>query len=179
MDDVLREVEEIEKLRGYVQEMQAKLGDFVVHADFEKTKNDLRNLTDQVNYNKEDVEELKREVEKIKDFIDKLHFPSMDDFKMMRSRQDSLENQVASLRKAVGELDKRMRNLKPGGGADEGVLNKCVEELQRLRAEFEAHRDHTNRNMDHVLNELPQKADKKELYDLENRIMEKLKDMIH
>ena len=66
--------------------MQAKLGDFVVHADFEKTKNDLRSLAEQVNYNKEDVDELKKEVEKIKDFIDKLHFPSMDDFKMMRSR---------------------------------------------------------------------------------------------
>lgn len=86
MDDVLREVEEIDKLRGYVQEMQAKLGDFVVHQDFQKTKNDLRNLSEQVNFNKEDVEELKKEVEKIKDFIDKLHFPSMDDFKMMRSR---------------------------------------------------------------------------------------------
>ena len=52
---------------------------------------------------------------------------------------------MASLRKAVGELDKRMRNMKPGGGADEGVLNKCVEELQRLRAEFESHRENTNR----------------------------------
>jgi hypothetical protein len=86
---------------------------------------------------------------------------------------------VASLRKAVGELDKRMRNMKPGGGADEGVLNKCVEELQRLRAEFESHRENTNRNLDHVNNELPHKADKRELAELENRIMEKLKDMIH
>ena len=58
--------------------------------------------------------------------------------------------------------------MKPGGGADEGVLNKCVEELQRLRAEFESHRENTNRNLDHVNNELPHKADKRELSELEN-----------
>lgn len=45
--------------------------------------------------------------------------------------------------------------MKPGGGADQGTLDKCVAELQRLRAEFEAHRDVTNRNLDHVNNELP------------------------
>lgn len=68
------------------------MGDFVVHHDFQKTNNDLRNLSEQVNYNKEDVDELKKEVEKIKDILANMHFPSMDDFKMMRGRQDSLEN---------------------------------------------------------------------------------------
>ena len=54
--------------------MQAKLGDFVVHADFEKMKNDLRNLAEQVNYNKEDVDELKKEVEKSGSELALIHF---------------------------------------------------------------------------------------------------------
>jgi len=58
------------------------------------------------------------------------------------------------------------------------MLDRCIEELNKLRAEFEAHRDEANRNLDQLNNEMPNKADKKDLFDLENRIMEKLKDMI-
>jgi len=58
------------------------------------------------------------------------------------------------------------------------LLDKCIDELNSLRAEFEAHRDDANRNLDQLNAEMPTKADKKDLLDLEDRLMAKLRDMI-
>ena len=76
-------------------------------------------------------------------------------------------------------MEKKIKGLRPGGGGDNsGLVDKCIEELNSLRAEFEAHRDDANRNLDQLNTEMPTKADKKDLLDLENRIMDKLRDMI-
>ena len=53
-----------------------------------------------------------------------------------------------------------------------------AEELERLRAEFEAHKSYANQNIDNLNHEMPHKADKQDLIDLENRILDKLRDMI-
>ena len=50
---------------------------------------------------------------------------------------------MSSLRKSVGDIEKKLRGLK-GGNADQGLLDRCVEELNTLRAEFEAFRDQAN-----------------------------------
>jgi DNA repair exonuclease SbcCD ATPase subunit len=98
---------------------------------------------------------------------------------LLRGRVDSLENRLATLSKALGDLEKKLKGVRSGGGADNsGLVDKCVEELNTLRAEFEAHRDEANRNLDQLNAEMPTKADKKDLLDLENRIMDKLRDMI-
>ena len=140
--------------------------------------NDLRNLKEDVAVNKEDIASLQVDVEKIKDHLATMEFPSKEDFNLLRGRVDTLENQVAGLRKAVGDIEKKLKSLRSGGGADQGLLDKCIDELNTLRAEFEAHRDEANRNLDQLNAEMPTKADKKDLLDLENRIMDKLRDMI-
>jgi SMC interacting uncharacterized protein involved in chromosome segregation len=144
-----------------------------------KTVNDLRNLKEDVAINKEDLAALTAEVDKLKDILARMQFPSIEDFNLLRGRVDSLENQLATLRKALGDLEKKLKGQRNGGGgADTGLVDKCVEELNTLRAEFEAHRDEANRNLDQLNAEMPTKADKKDLLDLENRIMDKLRDMI-
>jgi len=128
---------------------------------------------------KEDLAALAAAIEKIKDQLARMQFPSIEDFNLLRGRVDSLENALAGLRKALGDMEKKMRGLRAGGGgADQGLLDKCIDELNSLRAEFEAHRDDANRNLDQLNAEMPTKADKKDLLDLENRIMDKLRDMI-
>ena len=57
-------------------------------------------------------------------------------------------------------------------------MNRLAEELNKLRAEFEAHRDLANRNLNELNQTMPTKADKQDLVDLENRIMDQLRDMI-
>ena len=61
---------------------------------------------------------------------------------MLKTRVDNLENQIGGIRKIVSDLEKKIKNMGRGsGGADQGMLDKVIEELNTLRAEFEAHRD--------------------------------------
>mgnify|MGYP000405942276 CR=1 FL=1 len=53
-----------------------------------------------------------------------------------------------------------------------------MDELNRLRQEFETYRDASGKRILALETEMPNKADKRDLEDLENRIMEKLRDMI-
>jgi hypothetical protein len=41
-----------------------------------------------------------------------------DEFGLLRTRTDTIENELAKLRKALGDLEKKMKNMKSGGGAD-------------------------------------------------------------
>ena len=179
IDKLFKETKDIEKIRVQVTEVQRKLADFVLKEDYLKTVNDLRNLKDDVTITKEDLSALTAEVDKIKDILARMQFPSIEDFNLLRGRVDTLDNQTSSCRKAIGDLEKKIKGLRPGGGSDNsGLVDKCIEELNTLRAEFEAHRDDANRNLDQLNAEMPTKADKKDLLDLENRIMDKLRDMI-
>lgn len=178
MDKLAKDNKELEKIRIQIQEIFGKLSEFVLKEEYIKTVNDLRNCKEDVNINKEDIAALTVAIDKISDQLAKMQFPSIEDFNLLRGRVDSLENQLASLRKAFGDLEKKMKGVRSGGGADAGLVDKCVEELNNLRAEFEAHRDEANRNLDQLNAEMPQKADKKDLKDLEHRLMLKLEDMI-
>ena len=42
---------------------------------------------------------------KIKDKLEAMFFPSMDDFNLLKNRIEKLENQCNSLKKAFGDLD--------------------------------------------------------------------------
>ena len=78
-------------------------------------------------------------------------------------------------------LNKKIKGLGGGhnsGGADQDQVNRLAEELNKLRAEFEAHRDLANRNLNELNQTMPTKADKQDRADLENRIMDQLRDMI-
>lgn len=178
IEKLSKETKEIEKLRVHVTEIQRKLADFVLRDEFVKVAHDVRNLREDVDVNKEDLVALTAEVDKLKEAIARMQFPSLEDFNLLRGRVDSLENQLATCRKALSDMEKKLKNQRSGGGADQGLVDKCVEELNSLRAEFEAHRDEANRNLDQLNAEMPTKADKKDLLDLENRIMDKLRDMI-
>ena len=67
-----------------------------------------------------DIKTIFAELERLKDKLAGMHFPSVDEFNLLRSRVDAIENQLASLRKAFGDLEKKMRGMKGGGGADQG-----------------------------------------------------------
>jgi len=40
----------------------------------------------------------------------------MEEFNLLRGRVDKVENGTSQLRKIVGELEKRIKNMKTGGG---------------------------------------------------------------
>ena len=144
----------------------------------------VKNITVELGEAKDDIKELTKDVKKIKDFIAKLKVPTLDQFNELKGKHDHLEGVVASLKKILGELAERVKNLRSGGGgegaggADQEQLDKCMEDLENLRKEFEQHRDQATRNLDQLNNEMPLKADKKDLADLESKLMGKLNELI-
>lgn len=105
-------------------------------------------------------------------------FATKDELNLLRSRIDNLETMISGIRKSLNDLEKKMKNQKVGGGADQDAVDAIVDELQKLRKEFEEYRDTSNKRINSLENEMPLKANKSDLEDLENRIMEKLRDMI-
>lgn len=110
-----------------------------------------------------------------------MEYPSVDSFKMMRTRHEALEVQFENIKKIQAEHSKRLGHAKsklttPKGEKEQAIGD--VEDLERFRAEFYAHREQVFRNLDEINQMIPEKVDRKELYDLENKIMIGLRDMM-
>ena len=72
----------------------------------------------------------------------------------------------------------KMRSMnKLGGGADADAVSALSDELERLRSEFQAYKASSEKRIDALEKEMPNKADKSDLDELENRIMDKLRAM--
>ena len=87
------------------------------------------------------------------------------------------------LKKQIDTILLKMKGMQPGpragsGGADQGQVDAIIDELKKLRAEFEAHRDQVLPNLNDLNTTMPTKADKSDLEDLENRLMEQMRDAI-
>ena len=101
---------------------------------------------------------------------------------MLKSRVDALENQFSNLKKQIDAILQKLKGLKasPGaGGADQDLVDKCIDEIKKLRAEFEAHRDKALKDLNDLNTEMPNKADKIDLINLENRLMDQMRDMMN
>ena len=90
-------------------------------------------------------------MEKIKAQMKK--FVTLDEFGLLRGRVDQLETMVSSLRKAMGDLEKKIKNMnKQGGGADQDAVNELNDALQKLRSEFESYKTSTDKRIDALEN---------------------------
>lgn len=78
----------------------------------------------------------------------------------------------------MGDLEKKMKGQKAGGGADQDAVDALSDEISRLRKEFEMFKETAEKRIKDLETEMPHKANKSDLEDLENRIMDKLRDMI-
>ena len=65
-------------------------------------------------------------------------FATKDELNLLRGRIEQLETMCSALRKAMGDLEKKMKSMsKLGGGADPDALAALSDELQKLRSDFE------------------------------------------
>ena len=98
--------------------------------------------------------------------------PTRDEFRALRRRVDELERMLDALRKAVEKI---------GGPVDLGdgeEVERLAEELAKLRSEFENHAKETNNRLSVIDGILPTKADKSELLELQNGILDHVRQMI-
>lgn len=89
---------------------------------------------------------------------------------------NNVKKQIESILKQLKGGLRSQNNSGPN--VDQESLDRCLDELQKLRQEFEAHRDYAADNLRELNNAMPTKADKSDLIDLENRIMDQLRDAI-
>ena len=179
------ETEDLDKQRGYIKDLQNKSKDYCTKGDYNKLEMNVKNITIDMQEAKDEINQLRKDVDKIKDHIAKQKVPTLDQFNELKGNHEHLEDVVASLQKTLGLLNDKVKNMKSGGGgggaiggADQEELDKCKEDLENLRKAFEKHRDQAIRNLEQLNNEMPQKADKKDLMDLEDRLMNKLHELI-
>ena len=66
--------------------------------------------------------------------FDNLKYPTVDEVDLLRTRIDKLENQMSAMRKSLSDMEKKLKGLTvQGGGADGELLEKCIDELRKLR----------------------------------------------
>lgn len=81
------------------------------------------------------------------------------------------------MQKALSDIKQKLKGLGYAGN-DQDQINKLQEELKRLRNEFDHHAEIAMKQFGVIEQVLPTKADKSELIDLQNQILDKLRDMI-
>lgn len=165
-------------MKQRLQNVEKKQADFLTRDEFAPFSQEHKKLMENMKDAQHDIKTLFSMLEKLKDRFDGLNCPTVEDFSLLRNRVDKLENGVANLRKQLEDLLKKLKNMNMGGGADPDALARAFDELNKLRQEFEAHRDYANSHIDNINNILPTKADKQDLIDLQNSILDKLRDMI-
>ena len=70
----------------------------------------------------------------LKNKFNELQFPTFDEVDLLRTRIDKLENQISAMRKSLSDIEKKLKGLTvQGGGADGELLEKCIDELRKLR----------------------------------------------
>ena len=106
----------------------------------------------------------------------------------VRARAESQEQTLASHKKMLAMLDEKIKAVGKaaamgGGGGNAAQLSGVFadsdlgDDLAKLRQEFEAHRGEAQKHMNHVNQELPLKAYKSELEDLEARMLQRMQDL--
>jgi uncharacterized coiled-coil DUF342 family protein len=148
-------------MKNNVAQMQKKINSLVTKDEYNVTVNDVRLLKSNMTEALGDIESLWKAFNKLKDKVDGMQFPTVEEVNLLRNRVDKLENQLIALKKVYGDLEKKLKGMRTGGGgADQELVERALDELAKLRAEFEAHRDQANNNLDRLNQEMPTKADK-------------------
>ena len=118
-----------------------------------------------------------RDIESLRELIDKSRGVSQEDFDLLKGRVDKLENMIQGMHKKLQDMEKKLKGV-GGGGADQDMVDRLADELARLRSDFENYSGSTDNRLMNIENILPIKADKTDLSDLQNSILDKLRDMI-
>lgn len=112
LDNVQKNLDELNIMKEQFKQMQQKVENCVLQDEFKPVKNDVRILNESMEMAQQDIKNLWDEINKLKDHLNNMMYPSMDDFNTLKGRVEKLENAVASLKKAYGDLEKAMAKLR-------------------------------------------------------------------
>lgn len=175
--------ERVEKNNHRVSLLEKKIFDFALKSDVEKVKQEVGILGDHLDKLSDKVSELKKwtqnEMITVMKHFD--NYTKKDEFNLLRQRVEQLEKLFKELKKQLDQLEYKFKTMKSGDGGpgiDPELLDTLRNQLDNLRKEFEKHRDNTNRNLNDLNVTMPTKADKQDLIDLEQRMNDKLNEIL-
>ena len=84
------------------------------------------------------------------------------------------------MRKTFVDLENKVKQIvsRQGGGADSKLFESLRDDLEKLRQDFDHYRSDSDERIVKLEREMPFKADRSELIELENRLIEKFKEML-
>lgn len=133
------------------------------------TKEEFNDLTKQVyklqvemQQAQKEIRELWDELKKLREFIANQLSPSQGEFNTLKNRVDFLENGNQALKRHMSGLEKQLstKNMSTASGTNHETSLITSDDIDRLRMEFEQHRDYANSNIEGLKKEMPHKADK-------------------
>ena len=92
IDNLLKMGDDINRMKNDVTAINQKLLDCVTNEQIKDTLNDVQRLKEAMNDAQHDIKWLTDELNKLKQKVDHMIFPSMDEFATLRNRVDKLEN---------------------------------------------------------------------------------------
>ena len=108
--------------------------------------------------------------------VDNIDAPTQREFLLIVTRVDKLDQAMNALRKAMSGL--KGGPVEAIGGADQDAVDRLEAELAKLRNDFERHAHDANSRLSDIDGILPTKADKSDLLDLQNAILDRVRQMI-
>lgn len=92
LDKLAKQLEDLDKIRNRLHDLEKKCSDFVTQDEHAKVVNDLRGVHSYIETNRELVQTIRTDLDRLKKMVDKMDGPSMSEFKLLVSRVDALEN---------------------------------------------------------------------------------------
>ena len=116
IDKLCKDVDEVDKLKVRVQNLEKKAADFLTRDEFNPFAQEVKGLSSDMKEAQHDIKTIFAELERLKDKLAGMQYPSVDEFNLLRGRVDKLENALMNMKKALDDMSKKMKNMSVGGG---------------------------------------------------------------
>lgn len=185
VDILMKDMQSNSGLKVSIQELQKKTQFLVTQEDINKLLAQIKQIEDELKMNGLEFKNLHLQMEefqKIKRQVNGLlKCPSENDFNLMKGRMEACEKSDSLMKKTLTEHEKKIKNLKSaggGGGADAGLIEEFQMEMDKLRQEFEEHRDLSNKELTSHNVQLLNKVSITDLDDVEQRLQQQIDEIL-
>lgn len=105
---------------------------------------------------------------------------------LQRDRLEVLETAIAKINKQVGEVIKKSARAGTitggngaGGGVDGAIISELEDDIAKLRSELEGLKNETGKHFNELNQAMNEKTNRSELDQLEQRLMDKLQELLN
>lgn len=109
----------------------------------------------------------------------------MDEFKTLRTKVDSCENSINMLKKLISNINLVIKNMPKDGSVKQDpnqnsqLDGDLEEEVKKLKQSLDDYKNMNDKRLSGFQKELDDKATKQELADLEQRLLDKLQELMN